>query len=61
MDLKSSTCLPTDSETKNFIKDNKINYKGKIDDNVKFIAGDCSPIILVPGIYSTRLKVKLNC
>lgn len=61
IDLKSSKCLPTDEETNKFIKDNKINYKGKIDDNVKFIAGDCSPIILVPGIYSTRLKVKLNC
>ncbi len=61
IDLKSSRCLPTDEETEEFIKKNNINYNGKIDNNIKFIAGDCSPIVLIPGIYSTKLKVKLNC
>ena len=61
IDLKSSRCLPTERETKEFFQKNGISYDDKIDNNVKFIAGDCSPIILVPGIYSTKLKVQLNC
>lgn len=59
--LGSGECSPTESEVKQMIKDNNINYNGDIDRNVKFIAGTCSPIVLVPGIYSTKLKVKLNC
>ena len=59
--LSSSECLATKKETEEFIKNNNINYKGTIDNNIKFIAGKCNPIILVPGIYSTRLKVRINC
>lgn len=59
--LGSGECSPTESEVKQMIKDNNITYDGEIDRNVKFIAGTCSPIVLVPGIYSTKLKVKLNC
>ena len=59
--LGAGECSPTESEVKQMIKDNNITYNGEIDRNVKFIAGTCSPIVLVPGIYSTKLKVKLNC
>lgn len=56
-----SECLASQKETEEFIKNNNINYKGKIDNNLRFIAGKCNPIILIPGIYSTRLKVRINC
>lgn len=59
--INSNICLPTDDEVKDFINNNKINYKGTIDKNVKFIAGNCNPIVLIPGIYSTKLNVKINC
>ena len=32
-----------------------------IDDNVRFILGRCSPVLLVPGIYSTKLRIEINC
>lgn len=61
--LGASRCLPTNSEMKDFINKNNINYSGgsKYDNKVKFIAGDCNPVVLIPGIYSTNLKVKINC
>lgn len=61
--LGSSRCLPTNSEMKDFIDKNNINYNGgtNYDKKVKFIAGDCNPVVLIPGIYSTKLKVKINC
>ena len=37
-----------------------INNK-KPDENLRFILGKCSPVLLIPGIYSTKLKVELNC
>ena len=57
-------CLATQFEAKRFIEENNIDYKGdieNIDRNVRFIAGTCNPIVLIPGIYSTKLKVQLNC
>jgi hypothetical protein len=38
---------------------------GKNDDNpsdeARFIFGNCNPVILVPGMLSTKLQVKINC
>ena len=31
------------------------------DDNLRFILGKCSPVLLVPGIFATKLKVEFNC
>ena len=31
------------------------------DDNLRFILGPCNPVLLVPGVYATKLKVELNC
>ena len=31
------------------------------DENLRFILGKCSPVLLVPGVYSTKLKVEFNC
>ena len=31
------------------------------DDNLRFILGKCNPILLIPGVYSTKLVVELNC
>ena len=39
-----------------------INMNEKnIDEKVRFILGKCNPIILVPGIFSTRLSIKIYC
>jgi len=57
----SKVCIPSNEEVDNFIKKNNISYTGEKTNNLGFIVGKCNPIILVPGIYSTRLKVRLNC
>ena len=31
------------------------------DENLRFILGPCNPVLLVPGVYATKLKVELNC
>ena len=31
------------------------------DDNLKFILGRCNPVLLIPGIYATKLVVELQC
>ena len=55
-------CLVSKSDAKEVIK----NVYGStssisIDDNVKFILGKCNPILLVPGIYATRMVVEIQC
>ena len=32
-----------------------------IDDNLKFILGGCNPVVLVPGLYGSRLVMNINC
>ena len=31
------------------------------DSNLRFILGTCNPVLLVPGIYATKLVVELEC
>ena len=51
--LKTSICSSTEYEAEKFTFDNNINYNvDEIYRNVKFIVGNCNPMILVPGIYS---------
>ena len=56
-----SSCLLSKEETKEIIK----NKLGIEDDNpsdeARFIFGKCNPIILVPGMLSTKLQIKINC
>ena len=41
---------------------NKYSISGlNPDANVRFILGRCSPVLLVPGIYSTKLRIEINC
>lgn len=60
-DLGASQCLATDEEIKIFLDDHNMTYSQQYDRNLRFILSPCSPIVLVPGIYSTKLKVKINC
>ena len=61
--LKAGLCSATEYEAQKFIYDNQIDYDldQEIDRNIKFVVGSCNPVVLVPGIYSTKLKVKINC
>lgn len=61
MKALSSMCLATEAEEKGFISKNSILYNDNINQNIKFTIGKCNPIVLIPGIYNTRLKVRINC
>ena len=60
--LKAGMCSPTEYVAQKFIYDNNVSYNpDEVDRNVKFIVGSCNPVVLIPGIYSTKLKVRINC
>ena len=59
--LTSTQCQASDKDIEDYLKQHNIEYNQKKDQNLRFILSPCSPIVLVPGIYSTKLKVKINC
>ena len=60
--LRAGLCSPSESQAQQFIRDNNISYDlNQVDRNVKFIVGGCNPVVLIPGIYSTKLRVRINC
>ena len=56
-------CLIYPSEAKSILlkKYNITREEKDIDINLRFILGKCNPVILVPGIFSTRLKIEVDC
>lgn len=56
-------CLPSKEDTKKIMKE-KYGIEielSQITQNLRFIAGKCNPVILVPGILSVRLRYKIDC
>ena len=52
-------CLVSTDEVKSIIGGSSSSiYK---DQNVRFILGKCNPVLLVPGIYATKLVVEIQC
>ena len=60
-DISTEDCL-LDKERAIEILKSKYDIDNKNpDDNLRFILGKCNPVLLVPGIYATKLKVELDC
>ena len=60
-DNDNDICLTSIEETSQIL-----NKEYGIENNnprkeVRFITGKCHPIVLIPGIYSTKLQVRINC
>ena len=60
--IGNQQCLLSENDAKNAI----YNIFGsssniQIDNNVRFILGKCNPLLLIPGIYATKLVVEINC
>ena len=54
-------CLLSKSEAETVLKNQYgITYKSP-DKNMRFLLGKCSPVLLIPGIYATKLMVELQC
>ena len=58
---KQESCLLDKETAVEILKSNYGIDNKNPDDNLRFILGKCSPVLLIPGIYSTKLKVELNC
>ena len=61
--INADECLASKSELQQFFASQNIEYKSSYDKDKKlrFIVGKCNPIVLIPGIYSTKLNVKIKC
>ena len=60
---KENECLPSPSDTIKILKE-KYDIEieeSQVNKNLRFIAGKCNPVILVPGILSVRLRFKIDC
>ena len=54
-------CLIDKKEAKKILKYKyKINNL-KIDNNLRFKLGKCNPVLLVPGLFATKLVAEFNC
>ena len=54
-------CLVPQNSALDMLKTNYGIKNLKPDKNLRFILGKCNPVLLVPGIYSTKLQVEFNC
>ena len=59
--LKEEGCLMDKKSAIEVLKNEYGIDNKNPDDNLRFILGKCSPVLLVPGVYSTKLKVEFNC
>jgi hypothetical protein len=57
---ENAECLLSKEEAIEYLKQIGKNDQN-ITDDVRFIFGKCNPVILVPGMLSTKLQVRINC
>ena len=59
--LSGNECLYPKEEAKTVLKSVYGVTTTNPDDRLRFIIGKCNPVLLVPGIYATKLVVEFNC
>jgi hypothetical protein len=57
--FESQECLYDKTKSEKLFKEKGISYQ--INENNRFILGQCNPIVMVPGLYSTRLNIQIDC
>jgi hypothetical protein len=55
----SQECLLDKSKSQEMLKN--LNMTTPLDENLRFILGSCNPVLLIPGIYATRLILTIDC
>lgn len=61
--IEKDSCLPNIKDTIKILSE-KYNIhvsEKEVTDNLRFIAGNCNPVILVPGIFSVKLMTQIDC
>jgi hypothetical protein len=56
----SQECLLDSAKAKNLLETKGMGGKS-IDENTRFILGNCNPVLMTPGLYSTRLMLTIDC
>ena len=59
--FEGDECLLSKDETKNLLKEIYSSTNISVDKNLRFILGKCNPVLLIPGIYATKLVVEIKC
>ena len=59
--INNESCLLSKKESREILKYQYGINNRHPDENIRFILGKCSPVLLVPGLYATKLKVEFNC
>jgi hypothetical protein len=59
--FKGDECLLSKYKTKNVLKKINSSTDISVDQNLRFILGKCNPVLLVPGIYATKLILEIKC
>ena len=58
----TDSCLLSKEKTIEILKGIDKNYNdNNPSDEIRFIFGNCNPIILIPGMLSTKLQIKVKC
>ena len=56
----TDSCLVSESEAKRMLQEQGMSDV-TIDKRTRYILGNCNPVILVPGMLSTKLQIRINC
>ena len=59
--LNINECLIPKSDAVKLLSQDYGISNSNPDDNLRFILGKCYPVLMVPGIYATKLVVELQC
>ena len=59
--IEDKNCLISKYEAIKILKEKYGIDNPNPDDNIRFILGKCNPLILIGGLYSTKLNVEFNC
>ena len=59
--ISNNNCLISKKEAISILKEKYGIVNPNPDENIRFLLGNCNPVLLVPGVYATKLVVQLNC
>lgn len=59
--FSGNECLLSEKEATNLLKSEYGITNNSPDKRIRFILGKCSPVLLIPGIYASKLLVEVEC
>ena len=58
---ETESCLLSEQETTRLLKEKYDITNNQPKEEIRFIMGKCHPVVLIPGMLSTKLQVRINC